>query len=108
MGEVTGNLDENMRRLAEFMGKQLELQQKVKGAMTYPLIVLGILVLIVTGLMIFIVPTFMKLFEDFKVELPLATKALLALSWFITHQAYMIPLVGIPLHWAIKHITRTA
>jgi type IV pilus assembly protein PilC len=108
MGEVTGNLDENMRRLAEFMGKQLELQQKVKGAMTYPLIVLGILVLIVTGLMIFIVPTFMKLFEDFKVELPFATKALLALSWFITNKAYMIPMIGIPAHFIWKHITRTA
>lgn len=108
MGEVTGNLDENMKRLADFMGKQLELQQKVKSALTYPLIVLGILVLIVTGLMIFIVPTFMKLFEDFKVELPLATKALLALSWFITHQAYMIPAVGLPAHFIWKHITRTA
>jgi type IV pilus assembly protein PilC len=108
MGEVTGNLDENMKRLADFMGKQLELQQKVKSAMTYPTIVLGILVLIVTGLMIFIVPTFMRLFEDFKVELPFATKMLLALSWFITNKAYMIPLVGIPAHFIWKHITRTA
>ena len=69
MGETTGNLDENMKRLGDYMAKQLELQQKVKGAMTYPLIVLGILVLIVIGLMIFIVPTFMRLFEEFKVEL---------------------------------------
>jgi type IV pilus assembly protein PilC len=108
MGEVTGNLDENMKRLADYMGKSLELQQKVKGAMTYPLIVLGILVLIVTGLMIFIVPTFMKLFEDFKVDLPFATRALLALSWFLTNKAYMIPMIGIPAHFIFKHITRTA
>lgn len=108
MGEVTGNLDENMKRLAEYMAKQLELQQKVKGAMTYPLIVLGILVLIVTGLMIFIVPTFMKLFEEFHVTLPLATRILLWMSWFVTHQAYMIPLIGIPTHFLVKHIRRTS
>ncbi|MEB3328572.1 MAG: type II secretion system F family protein [Candidatus Sericytochromatia bacterium] len=107
MGEVTGNLDENMKRLADYMARQLELQQKVKGAMTYPTIVLGILVLIVTGLMIFIVPTFIKLFADFKVELPLLTRILLGISHFMTHDwpyFFGIP----PLLWAWRQASRTA
>lgn len=108
MGEVTGNLDENMKRLAEYMAKQLALQQKVKGAMTYPMIVLGILALIVTGLMIFIVPTFMKLFEEFKVELPITTQILLWMSWFVTQRWWMVPLIFFPTQFVIKHITRTA
>lgn len=107
MGEATGNLDENMKRLADYMARQLELQQKVKGAMTYPTIVLGILVLIVTGLMIFIVPTFIKLFADFKVELPLLTRMLLGMSHFITHDWYYFFLLP-PLAWAWKHASRTA
>ncbi|MDB5097587.1 MAG: type secretion system protein [Cyanobacteria bacterium RYN_339] len=108
MGEVTGNLDENMKRLAEYMAKQYELQQRVKGAMTYPLIVLGILVLIVVGLMIFIVPTFMKLFEEFHVTLPLATRVLLWMSWFVTHEWFTIPIILIPTHFLSKHVRRTA
>lgn len=108
MGETTGNLDENMKRLAEYMAKQLELQQKVKAAMTYPTIVLGILVLIVVGLMIFIVPTFMKLFEEFKVDLPLATRMLLWLSWFVVNKWWTVPLVVIPAHFIFKHVVRTA
>lgn len=108
LGETTGNLDENMKRLADYMAKQLELQQKVKSAMTYPTIVLGILVLIVVGLMIFIVPTFMKLFEEFKVDLPLATRILLWLSWFVMNKWWTVPLVLLPGHFLVKHITRTA
>lgn len=107
MGETTGNLDENMKRLAEYMAKQLELQQKVKGAMTYPLIVLGILVLIVVGLMIFIVPTFMKLFEEFKVDLPLATRMLLFMSWCVTQRWYYAGFIPVFL-WIRKLIVRTA
>lgn len=107
MGETTGNLDENMKRLAEYMAKQLELQQKVKGAMTYPLIVLGILVLIVVGLMIFIVPTFMKLFEEFKVDLPLATRVLLWMSWVVTNRWYYIVFVPVIL-WLRKLLVRTS
>jgi type IV pilus assembly protein PilC len=107
MGETTGNLDENMKRLADYMARQLELQQKVKGAMTYPTIVLGILVLIVTGLMIFIVPTFIKLFADFKVELPLLTRILLGISHFMTHDWYYF--FGIPpLLWGWRQVSRTA
>lgn len=107
MGEATGNLDENMKRLADYMARQLELQQKVKGAMTYPTIVLGILILIVTGLMIFIVPTFIKLFADFKVELPLLTRILLGMSHFITHDWYYFFVLP-PLAWGWKHVSRTA
>ncbi|HEY9724142.1 MAG TPA: type II secretion system F family protein [Oscillatoriaceae cyanobacterium] len=108
MGETTGNLDENMKRLADYMAKQLELQQKVKSAMTYPTIVLAILALIVTGLMIFIVPTFMQLFKEFKVSLPITTRMLLWLSWFITHKAWMVPPIVFVTNLVWRQLSRTA
>lgn len=95
VGEVSGNLDHALQRLKSYLESQIELNKKIKGAMTYPMVMIGLITLIVMGLMIFVVPTFVQLFSSFKVELPPNTKALLALSWFITHQGYLIPIIGI-------------
>lgn len=94
VGEVSGNLDHALHRLKSYLESQVELNKKIKGAMTYPLVMIGLISLIVMGLMIFVVPTFVQLFSSFKVELPPNTKALLAMSWFITHQGYLIPIIG--------------
>lgn len=95
VGEVSGNLDNALHRLKSYLESQVELNKKIKGAMTYPMVMIGLISLIVMGLMIFVVPTFVQLFSSFKVELPPNTKMLLAMSWFITHQGYLIPVIGI-------------
>jgi type IV pilus assembly protein PilC len=82
-GEVGGVLDIILQRLAEFMEKSERLKRKIKGAMVYPLVVIVIAGLILTGIMIFIIPKFEEIFTDFGVALPSLTRWLINTSrWF--------------------------
>jgi type IV pilus assembly protein PilC len=69
-GEVGGVLDVILQRLAEFMEKGQRLKRRIIGAMIYPIVVIFIAVLIVTGIMYFVIPKFQEIFEDFDVQLP--------------------------------------
>ena len=79
-GEVGGVLDETLDRLATFLEADLKLRQKIKAAMTYPVLVMIVAFLIVSGLVIFIVPQFIAIFKDFKVEMPVPTAILITVS----------------------------
>ncbi|MBD3292259.1 MAG: type II secretion system F family protein, partial [Armatimonadia bacterium] len=63
-GEVGGVLDDTLERLAVFLEKDLELRQKIKSAMTYPILVLIVAIGIVSFLVMFILPKFMNLFLE--------------------------------------------
>jgi len=79
-GEVGGVLDLILQRLAEFMEKAAKLKKRIIGAMIYPSVVIGVAGLIVAGIMVFIVPKFEKIFEDFDTELPAVTRVLMESS----------------------------
>src|SRR5690606_303893 len=64
-GEVGGVLDLILQRLADFMEKAAKLRRRIIGAMIYPAVVLLVAALIVLGIMVFIVPKFEEIFEDF-------------------------------------------
>lgn len=81
-GEVGGFLDSVMLQLAENFEAEVKLRSKIKSAMTYPVAVLGIAVLAVIGMLIFVVPTFEKMFKDLGGKLPAPTRVLV----FISHQ----------------------
>ena len=82
-GEVGGVLDIILQRLAEFMEKSQRLKRKIKGAMVYPIVVIVIAGLILTGIMVFIIPKFEAIFTDFGVDLPALTRWLMKSSrWF--------------------------
>jgi type IV pilus assembly protein PilC len=82
-GEIGGVLDIILQRLAEFMEKSQRLKRKIKGAMVYPIVVILVAVLILTGIMIFIIPQFEEIFADFGVKLPALTVWLINTSrWF--------------------------
>lgn len=84
-GEVGGVLEESLQRLSSFLEKDVELRRKVKSAMTYPIIVMVVAVLIVVGLVTFILPKFFKLFEELGVkEFPAMTLFLKQASDFLT------------------------
>ena len=72
-GEAGGALEVILRRLAEFQERSLSLKRKIKGAMVYPIVVVLVAVGILTFIMIKIVPTFIKIFDDFDVDLPAMT-----------------------------------
>ena len=92
-GEVGGVLDETLDRLAQFMEADIRLRQKIKAAMTYPVLVGVVAFLIVTFLVTFIVPKFMEIFADFKIEMPAITMLLINISKFTTTPSSAVPLV---------------
>ena len=79
-GETGGQLDTVLMRVADNYEADYKLRQKVKSAMTYPVVVAGIAVMLLTVMLLFIVPTFANMFTGLGGELPLPTKILLALS----------------------------
>ncbi len=79
-GETGGQLDTVLTRTADNLEADYRLRQKVKSAMTYPVVVAGIAVLLVTVMLLFVVPTFAGMFEGLGGTLPLPTLILLKLS----------------------------
>ncbi|MFN7142839.1 MAG: type II secretion system F family protein [Myxococcota bacterium] len=93
-GEVGGMLDTIMTRLAAYLEKNQKLIRQVKGAMTYPVIVIVVAFLVVTMLLLKVVPTFEDMFADFGAALPAPTMFVLALSkWLQANIGYLV--VGI-------------
>jgi type IV pilus assembly protein PilC len=79
-GETGGVLDRVLVQLAETIEKQVELRGKIKSAMTYPVAVFALVILIVTAMLLFIVPMFKDLYADLGGTLPLPTRILLSVS----------------------------
>lgn len=79
-GETGGQLDTVLMRVADNFEADYKLRQKVKSAMTYPVVVAGIAAMLVTVMLLFVVPTFANMFTGLGGELPLPTKILLMLS----------------------------
>ncbi len=90
-GETGGILDAILNRLSEYMEKAMKLKKKVKSAMTYPIIVLCIAVLVIGVIMVFVIPVFEKMFADFGGALPTPTQIVVTASRLIRDNVlYMI------------------
>ncbi|OHC84003.1 MAG: type II secretion system protein GspF, partial [Sideroxydans sp. RIFOXYB12_FULL_59_6] len=83
-GEESGELDTVMDKLASYSESQQALQQKIGLAMVYPAIVIFVAVLVVGGLLLFVVPPVVEVFQQTKQNLPFLTRALIALSDFLS------------------------
>ena len=94
-GEAGGALEVILQRLAEFQERSLALRRKIKGALIYPIVVVMVAVFILSGIMIWIVPEFTKIFTDFEVDMPFMTLLLIEISEWTLKLAYLIP--GIPI-----------
>lgn len=97
-GEVGGILDQILNRLADYLESAENLKSKVKGALTYPIVVFSIAILVVIAIVMFVLPQFKEIFSGMNVDLPLATQMLLGLSDFMVGWWFVIiPLIlGIP------------
>ncbi|HTO90931.1 MAG TPA: type II secretion system F family protein [Candidatus Sulfotelmatobacter sp.] len=84
-GEAGGVLDEILMRLATYIEKADALKRKIQSAMVYPAVVLTVALGATSFMLIFIIPTFAKMFSDFGGELPLPTKIVLTLSNLLQH-----------------------
>lgn len=83
-GETGGFLDDALMRVAGMLEKDAALRGKIKSAMTYPVIVLMFAGLMITGVLVFIVPIFEKMFAQFGSKLPLPTLILVNVSHSLT------------------------
>jgi type IV pilus assembly protein PilC len=79
-GEVSGSLDRILDRLAVYYEKSAQLRRKIIGAMTYPVLMLCLMVAVVTIMLMFVVPTFAEMFTSNGGELPEATQMVMAAS----------------------------
>jgi type IV pilus assembly protein PilC len=81
-GEVGGILDVILNRLASYIEKLSQLKKKVKGAMTYPAIVISIAIIVVAVILIYVIPVFAGLFKDAGAKLPSLTVMVMSASEF--------------------------
>jgi type IV pilus assembly protein PilC len=106
-GELGGILDTILSRLAAFKEKSMALNKKIKGAMTYPAICLGISLVILTVILVFVVPVFSKMFKDFGSTLPVPTQMVVNMSDFFKSNFIYIILVIVACIWVVKKIYAT-
>ena len=104
-GETGGSLDLVLLRLADTLEKQVDLRNKIRSAMTYPIMVAIMVVLILSAILLFIIPTFKGLYADLGGTLPIPTRFLLATSdIFRRFLPFLLPLFGVGVYFLKKYI----
>jgi type IV pilus assembly protein PilC len=108
-GETAGMLDQVLLRVAAMYEADVKLRSKIKSAMTYPVIVFIMAILLSTVMLIFIVPVFAGMFDDLGGELPMLTKVLVSLSNFIASPIGVVTYFVVPtvLWFSYKRIRAT-
>ena len=94
-GETGGVLDEVLNRLSKLLEDMARLKNQIKSAMTYPVAVGILAVIVFFGMTIFLIPVFAKIFTDLKVELPALTQFMLFLSGVMRSWLILIPILTI-------------
>lgn len=89
-GESAGILDSILNKLAEFLEKQEKLKKQVKSALTYPVIVVIVGVLVIFGLMTFVVPQFVGMLQESNQEIPWVTQTVIDVSDFFRNYTLLL------------------
>lgn len=89
-GELTGNLDGVLDSLASYYERESEINRQVNAATLYPKAVGVIAIIVVMALLMFVVPTFVTMFEDSDTPLPMMTQHLIAMSEFVQAKWYFV------------------
>ncbi|TWT50515.1 Type II secretion system protein F [Rubripirellula amarantea] len=105
-GEAGGALETILQRLADFLESAESLKRKVKGALIYPVIVVTVAIAILTFIMLFIVPTFEEMFEEFGLKLPAPTLLLIAISNYLAGYWWLLIMMPICLLIFVKLIRK--
>ena len=107
VGESGGVLDVVLQRLSGYIEKAAALKRKVKGAMVYPIAIIGVALIIIIFMMIFVIPTFAKMFQGLNAELPLPTKVVMIISDLTQRYILVMIVVGYLAIWALKRYYAT-
>lgn len=107
-GEASGSLEIALVRMADHFEKDNRLQAQIKSAMTYPVIVMIVAIAVVIVCMVVVIPNFTGMFEDMNMELPMATKIMIAASDFIIQKWYVLVIIVAVIVVAIKFFKKTS
>jgi type IV pilus assembly protein PilC len=91
--ELTGRLDTALEQLSTYMERNLATRSKVKSALMYPMVVLGLAIVVVTILVTYVLPKFADFFSSFGAKLPLTTRMLVSIAHFSKNFWWVYPLV---------------
>jgi type IV pilus assembly protein PilC len=95
-GEQSGNLEVVLRQMADYMERSAVTEKKVKSALTYPIIVTVVAMVVVLILITFVLPSFTVLYASFDAELPLATRLLMGFAdWFGQYGVFLLLGIGV-------------
>ena len=104
-GEASGTLDEALRRVAAQQEKDAAMMSKIKGALTYPIIVLLVIVAVLGFMLVAVVPQVKNLYKDLNKELPLLTKIMVdTADFFINYWWIVIMVIGIGVYFLIQYL----
>lgn len=106
-GEMSGNLEICFERLTTHFETANALHSKVKGAVTYPIVILIVVVAVVAVLLVGVIPQFSQMFDDLGSELPAATQMLVNLSNFLQHKWYIVIIVVAAIIFGLKAFGKT-
>ncbi len=106
-GEEGGILDNILTRLANYIEKAEALKKKVKSALVYPSVIVGVAVIVVMILMIFVIPVFETMFKSAGQQLPLPTLIVVAISKFVRKYVFIVVPALILLFYLFRRYHRT-
>ena len=106
-GEMSGNLEVCFDRLTTHFETANALRSKVKGAVTYPIVILIVVVAVVAVLLVGVIPQFSQMFDDLGSELPAATQMLVNLSDFLQHKWYILVIIVAAIVFGLKAFGKT-
>ena len=106
-GEIGGILDTILTRLAAYIEKSMKLKKQIKGAMVYPITIMSIAVVVVGVILVFVIPTFAKMFIEFGGELPAPTKFVIASVTFWSNISLFSSADSMRLSGVLKNIIQT-
>lgn len=106
-GEMSGNLEVCFERLTTHFENSNKLKSKVKGAMTYPMIILVVVIAVVIVLLVGVIPIFADMFADMGTELPAATQMLVNFSEFLQHRGIILVLIIAAIVFALVQFGKT-
>ncbi len=107
-GEAGGILDTILMRLATFLEKSDALIRKVKGAMVYPGVIFSVAGIAVATLLIFVIPTFQKMFASVGMELPLPTRIVIGMSDFLINYWWLLIFIIAGIVYGIRQYYSTS
>lgn len=107
-GEASGSLEVAISRMAIQFEKDNRLKSLVKKAMTYPAILIVVLIIVVIAILGFVMPTFVDMFATMNIELPIMTRLLIGASNFIVKKWYMLIIIVVAIVAAWMIFARSA